>query len=56
MLARQRLAAGEVQGQARFEWLHKRVDTGETFPAELEPPSGRREIVAAGYNFKRNNG
>ena len=34
-LARQHIAAAMATGTARFEWVHKRVDTGETFPAEV---------------------
>ena len=36
VLARERIAAAQHRGQARFEWQHKRMDTGETFPAEVE--------------------
>ena len=36
VLARKRMAVAQFEGQARFEWLHKRMDTGETFPAEVE--------------------
>jgi PAS domain S-box-containing protein len=36
VLARRRMAVAQFEGQARFEWLHKRMDTGETFPAEVE--------------------
>ena len=36
VLARRRMAMAQMEGQARFEWLHKRMDTGETFPAEVE--------------------
>ena len=36
VLARRRMAIAQLEGQARFEWLHKRMDTGETFPAEVE--------------------
>lgn len=34
-LANQRIAMALEQGKLRFEWLHRRADTGETFPAEV---------------------
>jgi PAS domain S-box-containing protein len=33
--ADQGMATALEKGSARFEWMHKRVDTGETFPAEV---------------------
>jgi PAS domain S-box-containing protein len=36
VLAQRRMALAQFEGQARFEWLHKRMDTGQTFPAEVE--------------------
>jgi PAS domain S-box-containing protein len=36
VLALRCMAIAQLEGQARFEWLHKRVDTGTTFPAEVE--------------------
>jgi PAS domain S-box-containing protein len=35
MLADQRIAAALASGHQRFEWVHRRIDTGETFPAEV---------------------
>jgi PAS domain S-box-containing protein len=34
-LANQLIATAMEKGSHQFEWLHKRVDTGETFPAEV---------------------
>jgi PAS domain S-box-containing protein len=34
-LANQRIAIALEQGINHFEWMHKRVDTGETFPADV---------------------
>ena len=34
--ARERILAAARDGGITFEWLHKRVDTGETFPAEVD--------------------
>ncbi len=34
-LASQRIATAVEKGANRFEWLHKRADTGQTFPAEV---------------------
>lgn len=34
-LANQRIATAIEEGSHRFEWLHKRLDTGESFPAEV---------------------
>ncbi len=34
-LASQRIATALEKGGNRFEWMHKRIDTGETFPAEV---------------------
>ena len=34
-LANQRIATALEQGINHFEWMHKRVDTGETFPADV---------------------
>jgi len=33
--ANQGIAAALKKGTDRFEWMHQRVDTGETFPAEV---------------------
>ncbi|MEQ1636382.1 MAG: PAS domain S-box protein [Methylococcales bacterium] len=35
ILANQRIAAAVEKGSLRFEWVHKRVDTDETFRAEV---------------------
>jgi PAS domain S-box-containing protein len=35
-LARTRIETALREGGTTFEWLHKRVDTGETFPAEVD--------------------
>jgi PAS domain S-box-containing protein len=35
MLANQRIATAMEKGSHQFEWVHKRADTGETFPAEV---------------------
>ncbi|MGB6307846.1 MAG: PAS domain S-box protein [Steroidobacteraceae bacterium] len=35
-LARVRIATALNEGGTTFEWLHKRADTGETFPAEVD--------------------
>ncbi len=34
-LAKQHMATAMERGSYQFEWLHKRADTGETFPAEV---------------------
>ena len=34
-LANQHVAAAMEKGSDRFEWVHKRLDTGESFPAEV---------------------
>jgi PAS domain S-box-containing protein len=34
-LANQQIATAMENGSHRFEWVHKRLDTGETFPAEV---------------------
>jgi PAS domain S-box-containing protein len=34
-LANQRIATAMEKGSNRFEWMHKRAGTGETFPAEV---------------------
>ena len=34
-LANQRIATALEKGSNRFEWMHKRADTGEIFPAEV---------------------
>jgi PAS domain S-box-containing protein len=35
-LAERRIATALEMGQAKFEWTHKRMDSGEDFPAEVE--------------------
>lgn len=35
-LARERILAAARDGGITFEWLHRRADTGETFPAEVD--------------------
>lgn len=35
-LARERIATALREGDTSFEWLHKRADTGESFPAEVD--------------------
>jgi PAS domain S-box-containing protein len=35
-LAQQRITTALETGQAKFEWTHKRMDSGEPFPAEVE--------------------
>jgi PAS domain S-box-containing protein len=35
-LARERILAALREGGSTFEWMHKRADTGETFPAEVD--------------------
>jgi PAS domain S-box-containing protein len=35
-LARERILATLREGGSTFEWLHRRADTGETFPAEVD--------------------
>jgi PAS domain S-box-containing protein len=35
-LARERIATALREGGTTFEWLHKRTDTGESFPAEVD--------------------
>ena len=34
-LANQRIAKAMKEGSHRFEWMHKRLDTGDDFPAEV---------------------
>jgi len=34
-LAQERIAAAMATGSQHFEWVHRRVDTGATFPAEV---------------------
>jgi len=34
-LANQHIATAVEKGSNRFEWIHKRLDTGETFPVEV---------------------
>ena len=34
-LANQRIATAMEKGSNHFEWMHKRADTGETFPADV---------------------
>jgi two-component system sensor histidine kinase/response regulator len=34
-LANERIATAMEKGSNRFEWVHKRADSGETFPAEV---------------------
>jgi signal transduction histidine kinase len=34
-LANRRIATAMKQGSHHFEWMHKRADTGETFPADV---------------------
>src|SRR6185437_6339166 len=34
--ARERILAAAREGGITFEWVHKRVDTGESFPAEVD--------------------
>jgi PAS domain S-box-containing protein len=34
-LANKRIATALTEGANHFEWVHKRVDTGETFPADV---------------------
>ena len=34
-LANRRIATAMEQGSHHFEWMHKRADTGETFPADV---------------------
>jgi PAS domain S-box-containing protein len=49
-LARTRIATALREGGTTFEWLHKRVDTGETFPAEVDLSSlsiGRTVLALA---------
>jgi PAS domain S-box-containing protein len=40
-LALERIATALREGGSTFEWLHKRIDTGETFPAEVDLSSLR---------------
>ena len=35
-VARERIAAALQQGAITFEWTHRRLETGETFPAEVD--------------------
>jgi PAS domain S-box-containing protein len=35
-LAQERILTAARQGGSTFEWLHKRLDTGESFPAEVD--------------------
>jgi len=49
-LARARIETALRDGGTTFEWLHKRVDTGETFPAEVDLSSlstGRTVLALA---------
>jgi PAS domain S-box-containing protein len=49
-LARTRIETALRDGGTTFEWLHKRVDTGETFPAEVDLSSlstGRTVLALA---------
>ena len=49
-LARTRIETALREGGTTFEWLHKRVDTGETFPAEVDLSSlstGRTVLALA---------
>jgi PAS domain S-box-containing protein len=34
-LAKQHVATAMEKGSYQFEWMHRRIDTGETFPAEV---------------------
>jgi two-component system sensor histidine kinase/response regulator len=34
-LANRHIAMAKEKGSAKFEWVHKRADTGQTFPAEV---------------------
>jgi len=36
ILANQQIATAIEKGSHRFEWVHKRADTGKTFPAEVQ--------------------
>jgi PAS domain S-box-containing protein len=48
--AHQRIAEGLRQGATSFEWTHKRLDTGESFPAEVDLTSlrtGRTTLTLA---------
>jgi PAS domain S-box-containing protein len=49
-LARTRIETALREGGTTFEWLHKRADTGETFPAEVDLSSlstGRTVLALA---------
>lgn len=49
-LARTRIETALREGGTTFEWLHKRADTGETFPAEVDLSSlstGRSVLALA---------
>jgi PAS domain S-box-containing protein len=49
-LARTRIETALREGGTTFEWLHKRLDTGETFPAEVDLSSlstGRTVLALA---------
>jgi PAS domain S-box-containing protein len=49
-LARKRIETALRDGGTTFEWLHKRADTGETFPAEVDLSSlstGRTVLALA---------
>ena len=49
-LARTRIETALREGGTTFEWLHKRIDTGETFPAEVDLSSlsiGRTVLALA---------
>ncbi len=35
-LGREKIETALLKGASTFEWLHKRADTGETFPAEVD--------------------
>lgn len=36
IVANQHIATVKRNGSHRFEWVHKRIDTGQTFPAEVQ--------------------
>jgi PAS domain S-box-containing protein len=45
---RKRIEQAMQDGHANFEWLHQRVDTGETFPAEVD-----MNVIAQGKSALR---
>jgi PAS domain S-box-containing protein len=50
LVRRQRIEQAMREGNASFEWLHKRVDTGEMFPAEVDLSilrEGKTELTLA---------